>query len=350
MATGADPEMVYTIAWVALCLLHLQIAHVRSENVENTVLLTLLKHFCKDLYHIDLVVLDQTELGLTFARCRSFVSCRHKFKCLAEISPLARFSKALFRAAEWSYKDAWFMMMPGCEDAAGVVKNERQLEIDLKQRKKDSKAVGQERIQPGDEDAFWRVLTQSNVASIERYERLYPNMAWALNQNAGKCPSKSTEWCLQTLIHNFGELWLSDMPVDGGPRRWMFATEALATLGFPVVPWVRQRYPEVGSKRLRDLCPFNLDREGRDPRHIVAQVGNSMSVPVMSLLHLHSFICVQRRPVHPLLRNIYTVRKRRLQVAEEAGAAKKAKDHAAEGKRQRIRCKQSQAEAHASGS
>jgi site-specific DNA-cytosine methylase len=331
--------MVYTIAWVALCLLHLQIAHVRSENVENTVLLTLIKHFCKDLYHIDLVVLDQTELGLTFARCRSFVSCRHKTKCLAEISPLARFSKALFRAAEWSYKDAWFMMMPGAENA-GVVQNERQLEVDLKQRKKDSKAFGQDQIQSSDEDAFWRVLTHSNVASIERYERLYPNMAWALNQNAGKCPSKSTEWCLQTLIHNFGELWLSDIPCDGGPRRWLFATEALATLGFPIVPWIRQRYPELGSKRLRDFCSFNLHRESRDPRHVVAQVGNSMSVPVMSILHLHSFICVHRRPVHPLLRNIYMVRKRR-KLEEEAGAAD-ARDHEAEenkGKRQRMRTK-----------
>lgn len=256
----ADPEIVYTIAWVLLVPLKLEVDDITSENVEDEILLTMLSRFCKHLYWIDLETLDPVLYGYPFARRRSMIRLRHRVKLLPQISPVSNFNKLFHRACDFEWKAAWFMMM---ENNQGIetIKDERNVDIASKQRKKSSKSFDSTPLLADDDDAFFRVLTAADSNQIIAYQRAWPGQAYQLNQNTCQ-PGKSTEWCLQTLIHNFGDLWLDDLP-GGQARRWMFATEALLTMGFPVVPLFQKRYGKdiglwrfLGWVRIHRCCEY----------------------------------------------------------------------------------------------
>ena len=326
----SDPEMLYTIAWVCLVPIKLEIADITSENVESKILLELLKRFCKDKYFIDIQELDPVFLGVPFARNRSFIRMRHKCKILSQVSPLSQFVKRFQRAVDFSWKSAWFMMMRDNLDIKGVITNERNADLAAKQTVKTSKNLGGD-LTCHDSDAFFRVLTPYQSELVIAYGRRWPNQAFQLNQDATvKQAGHSNEWALQTFIHNFGDLWLDDVPEDGS-RRWMFAAESLQAIGFPIIPMFAKRYGrEIFSS-------FNLPDKKRDSNQVRAQVGNSMNVAVMSLLALHSRASYIHRPLPQSLINLYNARKRQLSEANEGPGSTKSDAPAIKRVRHRVK-------------
>ena len=117
---AADPEIVYTLAWVGLRLA-LQDDEVLSENVTSpggsastsdgkpvadAGLGSLLLRFLSPLYFMETTILDPALIGEPFSRQREFVKMRHREKCLQQVSPISRFQKRFFKVCEWSWKSA----------------------------------------------------------------------------------------------------------------------------------------------------------------------------------------------------------------------------------------------------
>ena len=122
---AADPEIVFTLAWIGLVLM-LEDDEVLSENVRSqggagagagvsssasrpvvdAGLGNLLLRFLSPMYHLETTVLDPSMIGEPFSREREFVKMRHKAKCLSTCSPISQFQKRFFRMCQWSWKSA----------------------------------------------------------------------------------------------------------------------------------------------------------------------------------------------------------------------------------------------------
>eukprot|EP00434_Breviolum_minutum_P006415 symbB.v1.2.005662.t1/scaffold327.1/size259883/15 len=114
---AADPEIVFTMAWLGLRIM-LEDDEILSENVKSPSstsssdpsgvvdagLGNLLLRFLAPLYHMETTLLDPSMIGDPFSRQREFVKMRHKAKCLCELSPMSRFNKRFFRVCQWSWK------------------------------------------------------------------------------------------------------------------------------------------------------------------------------------------------------------------------------------------------------
>ena len=115
---AADPEIVFTMAWLGLRIM-LEDDEVLSENVKSPSststssgdssvvdagLGNLLLRFLSPLYHMETTVLDPSMIGDPFSRQREFVKMRHKVKCVCQLSPMSAFNKRFFRLCQWSWK------------------------------------------------------------------------------------------------------------------------------------------------------------------------------------------------------------------------------------------------------
>jgi hypothetical protein len=228
-------------------------------------------------------------------------------------------------------------------EKSGVITDEGQTELRWAQNRPGSQSFGQEPLTAWtDEDASYQALTSTEVNYYDNYNAMWPNQAWSLNQDplSGR-GMKSQDQFLQTLIHNM-HLVFADI-VEGSdrrsePRRWLFATEALTTQGFPVKPGQL----EEGEK----LCSFNYQRASRTPRAVCGhlglfsvilyfvavvfvvicnscfmfvvflrpkqlqgQVGNSMSLLVIMVSELHGLVSWIATPPPALLSNVMWMRK-----------------------------------------
>ena len=124
------------------------------------------------------------------------------------------------------------------------------------------------------------------------YQSRYPGLVWQLNQDPlSGHEMMSMPWCFNTLMHNAGLLFTEAV----WPRRFLFPTEILTLMGFPVVPFVSHDGPP--------LCSFNLPRT-RHPQRVAEQAGNSMNVLVITAVQLHSLVCYKYRKLPDLISNI----------------------------------------------
>ena len=139
---------------------------------------------------------------------------------------------------------------------------------------------------------FEMALNEMEHHFLEGYRLAWPGSACQLNQDpkSGHGHHSSSDYCLFTLISNFGLVWSDHV------GRWMFPTEALVCQHFPVVPGLHDYSLELTS--------FHLPNEARAGRHVFTQVGNSMHCGVMALLQLHSLSEVRYPKVSNLLANI----------------------------------------------
>ena len=145
---NADPEILFTLAWIGLRL-ELQEPEILSENVRSIGASTLssyadsneatwkpelaavpdaglghlLVRFLGSKYFIERTVLDPCLLGYPVGREREFLKLIHRVKCLPAISPVSRFQRRFYRACSWSWKQMFFMHRPGMSDK-GVIANE----------------------------------------------------------------------------------------------------------------------------------------------------------------------------------------------------------------------------------
>lgn len=119
----ADPEMLFTLAWIGL-MIALQCGEIISENVktqgsssscsdnpasvQDAGLGNLLLRFLSPFYFMERVVLSPKMLGDPFQREREFVKMVHRMKAPEVISPLSRFCKRFFRICQWSWKSVLF--------------------------------------------------------------------------------------------------------------------------------------------------------------------------------------------------------------------------------------------------
>lgn len=83
-------------------------------------------------------------------------------------------------------------------------------------------------VDRNDPRAYLSALTEAELMYYNTYKQQFPNQVWQLNQDPlsdhGAC---STEWALQTIIHNCHLLFFDGLPQP----RWMFGTEVLSCLG-----------------------------------------------------------------------------------------------------------------------
>lgn len=178
---------------------------------------------------------------------------------------------------------------------------ELKAELEWAQSRPQSQAYQQPALTLDSDNPFERSLTFAEERFRSSYQNIKPGQAWQLNQNpdAG-FGSSSSEQCLCTLISNVHMLYTERVT----PARWMCGSEALATQGFPVVPYLWG----ISPKDFPLLSSFNMPSPMRSSRRMLAQAGNSMNVMVMSVISLHGLLEWQRRPVPPLLRGIGSAR------------------------------------------
>ena len=152
-------------------------------------------------------------------------------------------------------------------------------------------------------DLYLMLPTPTNrprMQYVKQYQATFPKMAWQLNQDPfSDQATASTEWALNTLIHNSGLLFFAELPCP----RWQFATESLAVQGFPVVPGMFNFEKDSDKPRFR-LCSFNVESPERKVRGGCAQAGNSMHCFVMTALQLHSLICYRWQKIPDLIYNV----------------------------------------------
>lgn len=173
-------------------------------------------------------------------------------------------------------------------DQDGVLKREAATEFQWAISRPSSLSHGKDDLDHHDPLAFKLALAASETEHLEAYRASTPGHVFQLNQNpSAGFGSTSTPWALATLIRNCGLLYFDDL------ERWMLPTEILSTQGFPVVPKIFNLASEDSPK----LCSFNHYRKDRTGRQIGAQAGNSMHVFPMTVLQLHSLVCLRHQVV-----------------------------------------------------
>ncbi|CAE7837095.1 unnamed protein product [Symbiodinium sp. CCMP2592] len=290
-------EIVYFMAWLGLRML-LQEPDVTQENVVGFPP-DVIEQAVSSIYYMEVCELDAVQFGCACARRRQFIRLRHKEKVLGEISPLARFSTRFFRAVKYHW---YFYRHKILSDLP--VKNELLQELEWACRRPTSQAVdfGLDQLEPSDvlRPEVWLAALNTGEESIRSsYELVHPNQVWALNQNpATGFANTSTDRHLQTIIANLHMLWTQHSSVV--PARWLMGSEALVTQAFPIVPGLWGVSPDDTPV----LCSFNLPREGRTSRSMMAQAGNSMNIIVMTVVSLHGLLSYEQRQLPDIVANI----------------------------------------------
>ena len=359
-----DVETLNLLAWVGLRI-ELQEADVTQENVEGCAT-DVFSRFLGPLYWIDKVLCDPTSYGWPVARSRQFLRMRHRVKVLAEISPVATFSKRFWRAIEFAWTDMLCFHKDEFKQKT-VIEDEIQKELAWAQGRPNSKAHSQRPLIFGlDSEPFLAALTDTETLHWTAYKARWPGMAGQLNQDSmSPHATHSNKNCLHTLIANCG-LIMSD---SVSPERWLLASECLLAQGFPVLPgcfgdarrrvgdcnalslsifcqcvcvWIRlilwilwthgyfyfycfflNQLPFVMCSfcigyvcgcfdiiPIADrLCSFNERSPHRNSRIIRQQCGDAMNIQVMSVLHLHSLMCYKWQTPSVLMRSIHVGRK-----------------------------------------
>eukprot|EP00435_Cladocopium_sp_Y103_P053912 s125_g17.t1 len=321
---AADPEIVFTLAWIGLRV-HLADTEVLSENVKSQGsgggptsqeeprpvqecgLGSLLLRFLGPYYYMETIMLSPLMLGDPFNREREFVKMVHKEKAAAVVSPMSRFCKRFFRMCQWSWKSSsvgiqgqlrtqglWYMHLPFFQKSEyGVVDKEMLRELEWAC----SRPTRRFSLEEAGND-YEKGLTEMEYGFLDAYRKMFPGMAYALNQDpcSGHGAHATSDFKLFTLIHNFGLVWGDHC------GRWLMPTEALAAQRFPILPVLPHHQPQLM------LTSFHLQNPQRSGRHIFSQVGNSMHCGVMALIQLHSFSEIQHRQVPGLFMNIRLAR------------------------------------------
>ena len=283
-------------------MLLLQPAEFTSENVPDFPVKELLYRFLSHIYDIQCVNMDALQFGLPLARLRSYQIGRHKGKTLFPTKSLVDHVDALKRPAAFSWESLFWMSDDSektvIEDEilnewrwaskrpcsqANVIETEGQqaksLQDDLADHGQPFKCV----------DFKWeRALTQTEIENAKEYQNQWPNMVFNLNQSAEKRGNKSAALYLQTFIWNFGIMFTFSPKIQ--TPRWIFASEALTAMGFPVFPKVVecQAFPDQFL-----LTSFNVPRCKRRSADIRAQCGNTDSLLLASVAELYSLLHVR---------------------------------------------------------
>ena len=185
------------------------------------------------------------------------------------------------------------------------VEDELQQELSWASSRPSSQAVSAAHALRWDEDKDQEPWKQALNLSEERFRVSYmtssPDEVVQLNQNPDNgFGATSRRGQLQTIIGNAHMLWTEVI----SPCRWMAGSEALATLGFPVVPYLWGLRPE----EFPHLCAFNVPRTGRTSRTMLIQAGNSMNVYVMAVILLHGLTQWQARETPGIMCSIRLAR------------------------------------------
>ena len=296
-----DPSIVFIMCWVALRLL-CQEPCILVENVKAFPL-DLMKRFFQSLYYFDTLLLDAVQFGAPVARERRFIILRHRTKVLEELSPVSAFNKRFMRACNFAWSEYWFMH----KYKDGVVEDEASKNLAWAQSRPTSKGNGVELSLADDPAAYSKALTETEASYVEQYRAAYPKMAWQLNQDpySEQCTA-STPWALSTLIHNSGLLFYEGSGENGETcPRWLFATEALACQGFPVIPGVFNLADATSPQTARiPLCSFNIPCADRKVRAGNDQAGNSMHTFVLTVLQLHTMVTYRWQTTPCIISNV----------------------------------------------
>ena len=182
------------------------------------------------------------------------------------------------------------------------VPNELEQELKWAQSRPLSRAYGLSELNfKEDDNAFLKALNFGEESFRLSYALTHPNQAWQLNQNPESgFGAASTDHCFPTVVANAHMLFTEKIV----PARWIMGSEALATQGFPIIPFLWNIHPEQFPK----LCSFNKPRPDRTSRHLLTQAGNSMNVYVMTLMMLHGLVEWQRKPLPGLFQDIRSSR------------------------------------------
>ena len=175
------------------------------------------------------------EFGSACGRLRQFLSFKHKAKILAELSPLSRFVQRFHRACAYSWKEHFFMS----DYKDGILDNERAKELAWARARPTSRArmFWQQHQDQADNaaeydddhpEAFINSLTETEYLYYTTYKAQSPGQVWQLNQDPmSGHQACSTEWALQTIIHNCHLLFHDELKQP----RWLYGTEVLSCLG-----------------------------------------------------------------------------------------------------------------------
>lgn len=284
----------------------LQPPEFTSENVEGFPVKEILVRFLSHIYDIQVAVIDSVNFGLPVARLRSYQIGRHKLKTLGPSKSLADHTHALQRPVAFGWEELFWMSQ--IEQSTGEPKTAIQDEVLTEWRWATNRPLSQWRLkhsqepegqtkpvqgQTGQEfvglkceEFQWTLaLTEAEFHNSKDYKKRWPNMCFNLNQSAEERGSKSTTKFLQTFIHIFG-LMFTYSPKIGDTPRWLFASEALVAMGFPVHPdlVMTRANPEAFV-----LTSFNVERR-RKPADARAQCGNSDSLLLAAVSELYSLI------------------------------------------------------------
>ena len=161
------------------------------------------------------------------------------------------------------------------------VENELQQELDWACSRPSSQAERSvrwdESSDPESQDVWVKALNLGEERFRSSYLITSPEEVFQLNQNPDSgFGATSRKGLLPTIIGNAHMLWTQQT----NPPRWLMGSEALATLGFPVIPFLWG----IQADMFPPLCSFNKARSGRTSRTMFTQAGNSMSVFVMAVI------------------------------------------------------------------
>ena len=126
---------------------------------------------------------------------------------------------------------------------------------------------------------FVQIMTEWEVRNLRSYRRQFPGCAYMISQDAVAAPNRSDR--IFMLCQTMGQFMVfSDLD-----HRWLLWREFLVFQGWPL-------YDALKPDWLNDfICGFDVPRPGRDPVRVVEQSGNSIPLPILSIVWLYTFVC-----------------------------------------------------------
>ena len=297
-------------------MIMLQPAEWTAENVRDFPVKETLVRFLSSMYEIQTQLMDSVNYGLPVARLRLYMNGRHLGKTCSPTRTLVNHCETLLRPCSFGWEEVFWMNDAALASTTAIEnevsaewtwginrpssvyqQNKRQLEADA--TCSESKGASTSIPLRDSDDAnvnnvasydFEVALSLQESHNARLYELRWPSMVFSLNQNADERGYKSTNKYLQTFLHNFGLLWTFSQKAVRKPR-WLFASEALSAMGFPVHPdfWHGINHAQAPYV----LCSFNVGRPLRKPTDVRAQCGNSDSLPLAAVAEMYSILYIQ---------------------------------------------------------
>ena len=282
-------------------MLLLQPPEFTGENVKGFPVRETLTRFLGHLYDINCIVLDSVNYGLPVARARMYQVGRHRGKTSPPCKTLQVHCDALRRPCNFGWDQLFWLNDDSFRDRT-VIANERLAEWTWAANRPSSKhmirksedsteGTGTEDITSTDQLDFQIALTEQETFNAEAYELRWPGMCFSLNQNVEEHSIKSTSRYLQTFIHNFGIIFTYSKKIQ--QPRWLFGSESLSGMGFPVVPGfveeLDKRRSKIGDRGFL-LTSFHASRPTRKPTEVRAQCGNSDSLLIAAVAELYPLL------------------------------------------------------------